>query len=111
MARPSGSELFQWHFNGADNWNGGGLHFSNDYGFGLVDAHAAVRLAETWTTQKTSANWLTTAEDTWSGSQVIPDDSNKGFEFTFQATGDVDLEVVALQLDIGADSAATIGLR
>jgi subtilisin-like proprotein convertase family protein len=35
-----------WRFNGADNWNGGGLHVSHDFGFGLVDAHAAVRLAE-----------------------------------------------------------------
>ncbi|NKB56202.1 MAG: S8 family serine peptidase [Alphaproteobacteria bacterium] len=45
-----------WAFNGADNWNGGGLHSSHDFGFGLVDAHAAVRLAETWTAQSTSAN-------------------------------------------------------
>lgn len=44
----NGAEEYAWTFNGADNWNGGGLHFSNDYGFGLVDAKAAVRLAETW---------------------------------------------------------------
>ena len=37
-----------WAINGADNWNGGGLHTSHDYGFGFIDAHAAVRLAETW---------------------------------------------------------------
>jgi Ca2+-binding RTX toxin-like protein/subtilisin-like proprotein convertase family protein len=43
-----GFERYAWAFNGAFNWNGGGLHFSNDYGFGLVDALAAVRLAETW---------------------------------------------------------------
>ncbi len=42
-----------WSFNGANNWNGGGLHTSNDFGFGLIDAHAAVRLAETWTGQGT----------------------------------------------------------
>ena len=35
-------------FNGANNWNGGGLHISHDQGFGLVDALAAVRLAEGW---------------------------------------------------------------
>ncbi|BBU64173.1 serine protease (plasmid) [Methylosinus sp. C49] len=39
-----------WAFNGAKNWNGGGLHYSPDYGFGEVDALAAVRLAETWQT-------------------------------------------------------------
>ena len=44
---PAGSG---WTYNGATNWNGGGLHFSQDYGFGEVDALAAVRLAETWQT-------------------------------------------------------------
>jgi len=42
--------------NGAATVNGGGLHFSHDYGFGVVDATAAVRLAETWTDQSTAAN-------------------------------------------------------
>jgi Ca2+-binding RTX toxin-like protein/subtilisin-like proprotein convertase family protein len=37
-----------WQENGAKNWNGGAMHFSHDYGFGIVDAAAAVRLAETW---------------------------------------------------------------
>src|SRR5262249_23974291 len=45
-----------WAVNGATNWNGGGNLVSNDFGFGLVDAHAAVRLAETWTTTHTAAN-------------------------------------------------------
>lgn len=45
-----------WQTNGAHDWNGGGLHFSHDYGFGLVDATAAVRLAESWQTQSTYAN-------------------------------------------------------
>ncbi len=35
-------------YNTATNWNGGGMHVSHDYGFGDVDALAAVRLAETW---------------------------------------------------------------
>jgi len=37
-----------WQTNGANDINGTGLHFSHQYGFGLVDAYAAVRLAETW---------------------------------------------------------------
>ena len=49
-----------WEYNGASNWNGGGLHFddiSHNLGFGLVDARAAVRLAETWSsTPHVSAN-------------------------------------------------------
>lgn len=50
----------QWTINGASAWNGGGMHVNNDAGYGLVDALAAVRLAETWTTQHTAANLLTT---------------------------------------------------
>jgi len=45
-----------WSSNGATNWNGAGHMVSNDFGFGLVDAHAAVRLAETWTGARTAAN-------------------------------------------------------
>ena len=45
-----------YQYNGATTWNGAGLHFSNDFGAGLVDAHAAVRLAETWGTQHTAHN-------------------------------------------------------
>lgn len=37
-----------WTFNHASNVNGGGMHFSNDYGFGMVDAFAAAELAKTW---------------------------------------------------------------
>jgi Ca2+-binding RTX toxin-like protein/subtilisin-like proprotein convertase family protein len=51
----------QWSDNGARRWNGGGLHTSIDYGFGRIDARAAVRLAESWTLQSTAAN-LTSLE-------------------------------------------------
>ncbi|NJO42514.1 MAG: S8 family serine peptidase [Cyanobacteria bacterium CRU_2_1] len=55
-ARQTDSSNPDWLLNNAKNWNGGGLHISHDYGFGLVDAHAAVRLAETWITQSTYTN-------------------------------------------------------
>lgn len=58
----TGYESDPWAFNGAHNWNGGGTHFSNDYGFGIVDAFAAVELAKTWDitfpTAHTSTNEL-----------------------------------------------------
>jgi len=60
----SGYEEYAWTFNGATHWNGGGLHFSNDYGFGLVDAKAAVRLAETWgTVPQTTQNQAIAVSD------------------------------------------------
>jgi Ca2+-binding RTX toxin-like protein len=41
-------ENHEWFYNGADNWNGGGLHYSEDYGYGGVNAFNAVRMAEVW---------------------------------------------------------------
>ncbi|MGD0102904.1 MAG: S8 family serine peptidase [Rhodopila sp.] len=43
-------------YNGATDWNGGGMHFSNNLGYGVVDANVAVNLARAWTEQSTSAN-------------------------------------------------------
>lgn len=48
-----------WLDTAAGNANGGGLKYSTDYGFGLVDAGAAVRLAESWTPVRTEANLIT----------------------------------------------------
>lgn len=46
----------QWAYNAGRNWNGGGMHASHDYGFGMIDARAAVRLAESWGSRATKAN-------------------------------------------------------
>ena len=50
---PNGTD---WAYNTANYWNGGGMHTSHDYGFGKVDARAAVRLAETWYDTGTAGN-------------------------------------------------------
>ena len=49
-------------FNGATFWNGGGMHFSDALGFGVVDANVAVNLARAWPTQNwsDSSNLVTT---------------------------------------------------
>lgn len=49
-------------YNAATNWNGGGMHVSHDYGFGDVDARAAVRLAETWYLPDWNSHHTTTNE-------------------------------------------------
>lgn len=89
-----------WQTNGATNWNGGGLHFSHDYGYGNVDALAAVRLAETWGTQNTNHNvWL--SKNTSNINQSILD--NATFTDIIQVTDSVPLEYVTLTLDIVHD--------
>jgi Ca2+-binding RTX toxin-like protein/subtilisin family serine protease len=62
-AAPAGDEAAPWQVNAATFWNGGGLRFSPDYGFGLVDARAAVRLAEMWGALGPAATSATLASD------------------------------------------------
>lgn len=71
-ARNSDPTSTSWSTNGAHDWNGGGLHFSHDYGFGLVDATAAVRLAESWQKQSTFDN-MSVQTVSLTGSAGIPD--------------------------------------
>lgn len=95
----TGFEEYQWIYNGADTWNGGGLHFSNDYGFGLVDAKAAVRLAETWgTNSQTSANERTTTVDLLDLQRTLSGDGLRD-PLTAQVTQDIIIESVQLKVN------------
>ena len=81
-----------WETNGAVNWNGGGLQFSHDYGFGNVDARAAVRLAETWTKQQTFFNESNfVINGNWTN-QAIPDNGQISDTVTIGG-GNPDLQV------------------
>jgi hypothetical protein len=93
---PVEDEAFSWSFNGATTWNGGGLHFSNDYGFGLVDARAAVRLAESWRQQQTSTTFATEIE-TWRGVRPV-DRLGAPVLVDFETEADLDLEMVGIEL-------------
>jgi subtilisin-like proprotein convertase family protein len=57
----------QWQWNAAKNWNAGGMHTSHDYGFGNIDALAAVRMAESWMTQSNAANEFVVSGKSQSG--------------------------------------------
>lgn len=47
---------FDKAFNGASDWNGGAMLASHDFGYGHIDALAAVRLAESWNKVGTLSN-------------------------------------------------------
>jgi subtilisin family serine protease len=96
----SGGELHPWRWNAATNWNGGGMHFSEDYGYGLVDALAAVRLAETWTAQSTSANEQTVTSGTLSLPTPVPDGGATGSTVTTTLSGDLVVERVTVDIDM-----------
>ncbi|VVE15732.1 Bifunctional hemolysin/adenylate cyclase [Pandoraea terrae] len=71
-----------WQTNGATRWNGGGMHVSHDYGYGQVDARAAVQLAQTWDDQQTENNLFGARKAPESGllDQAIPDGNADGFK-------------------------------
>lgn len=93
----SGYEKYQWSYNAASNWNGGGMHFSNDYGFGLVDALAAVRLAESWTLLGTSANEIKVGISAAVNS-AIPDNGSVTFQLALSQ--DILIDHLELTVDI-----------
>ncbi|MEM9247408.1 MAG: S8 family serine peptidase [Pseudomonadota bacterium] len=96
----SGNELFTWFVNGSENWNGGGRHYSEDYGFGLLDAFAAVRLAEVWSEfgpAQTSANEASLS-NTQAGRVDIPDVDST--EVAFTVSGDLEVEWVQLEMTL-----------
>jgi len=98
---PAPSEGFRWQWNGADHWNGGGLHFSEDYGFGIVQAYPAVRMAEAWRWLQpqaaTSANEVALGT-TLTLARPIADLGNS--RISFDVTEAIAVEHVDLQLDL-----------
>jgi len=91
-----------WRSNGAANHNGGGLHYdavTHDHGFGLVDARAAVRLAESWLgPPATSANAreLFVSRGT---PEPIPDGSSQVAQ-TIEVAQDLEIERVEATIKI-----------
>jgi len=71
-AAGSGFEVSGWDSGGGTQWNGGGTAYHLNYGYGMVDAFAAVRMAEAWRSfgmaPQTSANEAIVVAD-YSGAQ------------------------------------------
>lgn len=102
-ASRSGSDPL--HANAAQHWNGGGLYYGYDVGFGQVDARAAERMAATWLATglaaQTSANEVSRsfAIDLGAG-QVITFGADITLQFTVSALAGFRIEHVELVLDI-----------
>ena len=98
---PGHQENNTWFLNHAGNWNGGAQHFSEDYGFGRVNAFAAVRMAEVWSLfspSQTSANEKTVTTGTLIVNKAIADLSTFTHQFTLGEN--INLEHIDLTLNI-----------
>ena len=96
-----------WMFNGTDNWNGGGMHFSPDHGFGMVDARAAVRLAETWEGQRTAGNEVTISAGKTPDS-TIPDNGS-AITSTLDMSGKQNVQIETVDITVDVDNHGQVG--
>ena len=94
-ARQIDADYADWQVNGAGHWNGGGMQFSHQYGYGLVDAHAAVRLAESWAYQSTAA----TLDKVNSTSATLSVDLGPSTASQMTITNDMRVEQIEIHLD------------
>ena len=88
-----------WVMNGSDHFNGGGKAFNDSFGFGFLNAHDAVRLAETWTLQQTAANRDTVSVEKDTSNAKLISDKVSHLQFAIDVDKDIAIEHVQLQLD------------
>lgn len=88
-----------WLTNGADNFNGGGMHYSDAFGYGFLNVHNAVRLAETWDKQQTAAN-LDTVVVEEDFDLALEAGTKDHIQATFEMDETVMVEHVRLALDL-----------
>lgn len=95
-------ELYPWQTNGATYVNGGGFRYSHDYGFGFVDTAAAVRLSESWQSQRTSTNedLLIAPAVAASIKADIPSDINRKLSYEFNVDSEMIVEWIELETTI-----------
>jgi subtilisin family serine protease len=95
---------FQVNRDNGDTWNDGGRAFSNDYGFGQVDAFAAVRLAEVWSLMngpaKTSANETVISASNFTTQQIAYSSIGGYAHSTVNVTQHLTVEYVSVTLDM-----------
>ena len=94
-----------WTQTHASDWNLGGMHFSRDFGYGLLDVSAAVRLAESWSQPAgTVANWQSAQGVATAPGGQVPDNSPAGFTVSANVAGNVRIERMEFDLNLNAAS-------
>ncbi|MFA7670219.1 MAG: S8 family serine peptidase, partial [Burkholderiaceae bacterium] len=87
-------------FNGAHDWNGGALLASHDFGYGHIDAFAAVRLAESWMKVGTVANLLLQHGDVGQHSLTV----DAGQQATATASFAVDYRLEQMMVNVSLEA-------
>lgn len=118
-AAASGFENDRWHLMGGKEWNGGGAHYNASYGFGAVDAFAAVRMAEAWSVlygnvAQTSANEVhVTRDKLFAGGYGILDrlaEVEPELTVGFNVTSDIVIDTVTVRLGLTHSYASDLAI-
>ncbi|KEJ94128.1 hypothetical protein SUH3_08305 [Pseudosulfitobacter pseudonitzschiae] len=96
-----GDEVGRWDWTDSGTWNGGGMTFHQSYGFGSIDAFAAVRMAEFWSLMqdgaRTSSNEISRTYYDNDPVKYVYD--YESVESTITVTEDMDIEHIYLTVD------------
>ncbi len=104
-ARQTDAGNASWVTNAGTDWNLGGMHFSRDFGYGLVDAKAAVHLAESWQlAAATAANWRSVQSGTDNEQAAIPEGGINGHAVKVAVASNVRIERIEVDLEIDASA-------
>lgn len=86
-------------YNGAKDWNGGSLLTGYDFGYGNIDALAAVRMAETWQKSSTVSNLKITDGTVLQNSLSVAAGGEATAKATFSGNARVEQLTVTINLD------------
>lgn len=111
-------EVGRWLTMGGTQWNGGGSIYHMSYGFGMVDAYAAVRMAEVWSQLYASPRNAgdevqnTVATDGWS--ILVADADGKAAtpeaHISLEMAQDIEIDSVQVTIEITHSRAADMVL-
>ena len=111
-APASNYEDSSWGNTGSSNWNGGGHAFHLSYGYGMVNALAAVRMAEAWgsfyAAPYTSTNEVTASGSYSGSSQSIPD--NGSIDLSATVSTDIEVETAVVNVNLQHSDSADLTL-
>ncbi|CUH78733.1 Hemolysin IA [Tritonibacter multivorans] len=87
-----------WVINSAGNFNGGGMHFSDSFGYGYLNVHDAVRLAETWDKQQTTDNLAVGTEKVSFSDLTLTAGETDQLQVQFEFKENIEMEAAQLEL-------------
>ena len=97
--------------NDANDWswdvNGAGHDVSHKYGFGVIDAGAAVELSRNWTTVDPEMNYTS---QLFSPGTSIPDDTGVAVNESVYVSDEITLEMVEIYVDITHSARGDLGI-